>query len=276
MGCIHQRQRERRNGAGMASWNGISVPPLVGGGFPLAALQLCSVYYVGALAVHALIPHFARTITPVSKAEARRTHRAPADLRRQILRESFLSLGPIAVKAGVFCAVELIGTRGWGLLYDGPLLRAGASVPAKALAVAGTVLALDFLHDTWFYFTHLLMHKNRWLLANVHHLHHQSHVPTPFSGYSLHVVEAMIVFLDEILVCFLFPIHVNVHRLYHLYTTLIHIGGHASYELHPLVPSLEQLLYVAWRGDSVSRELNTVLVSGTPREDSRMQDEIPG
>ena len=86
----------------------------------------------------------------------------------------------------------------------------------------------------------------------------------------------MLVFLDEILVCFLFPIHVNVHRLYHLYTTLIHIGGHASYELHPLVPSLEQLLYVAWRGDSVSRELNTVLVSGTPREDSRMQDEIPG
>ena len=95
----------------MASWNGISVPPLVGGGFPIAALQLCSVYYVGALAVHALIPHFARTITPVSKAEARRTHRAPADLRRQILRESFLSLGPIAVKAGVFCAVELIVVR---------------------------------------------------------------------------------------------------------------------------------------------------------------------
>ena len=31
-------------------------------------------------------------------------------------------------------------------------------------------------------------------------------------------------FANEILVCFLFPIHIGVHRVYHLFTTVIHNG----------------------------------------------------
>ena len=52
----------------------------------------------------------------------------------------------------------------------------------------------------------------------------RSKVPTAFTGYSFHVVEAAIVFANEILVCFLFPIHIGVHRVYHLFTTVIHNG----------------------------------------------------
>ena len=37
-------------------------------------------------------------------------------------------------------------------------------------------------------------------------------VPTAFTGYSFHVVEAVIVFFNEILVCFFLPIHARVHR----------------------------------------------------------------
>lgn len=240
------------------------LPPLVGGGFPIAALQLCSVYYVGALAVHLLIPWCVETVTPVArnarKPSTPQQRKAPAAASPgQILRECLMSLGPIAVKASVFCTVDAIHERGLGLLYDGALAPPGTSLLTQALIVGATVIALDLLHDTWFYFTHLLMHKNRWLLVNVHSLHHRSRVPTPFSGYSLHVIEAVIVFFDEIIVCFVLPIHVKLHRLYHLYTTLIHIGGHASYELHPLVPSLEQALWIAFNGDAVSRVLNTVL-----------------
>ncbi len=49
-------------------------------------------------------------------------------------------------------------------------------------------------------------------------------MPTAFTGYSFHVVEAAIVFANEVLVCFLFPIHIGVHRVYHLFTTVIHNG----------------------------------------------------
>lgn len=54
-------------------------------------------------------------------------------------------------------------------------------------------------------------------------------MPTPFTGYSFHVVEALIVFANEVLVCFLFPIHMGLHRWYHmLTTTLIHMGTAAE------------------------------------------------
>jgi hypothetical protein len=38
------------------------------------------------------------------------------------------------------------------------------------------------------------------------------------------VAEAALVFANEILVCSLFPLHIGVHRVYHLLTTVIHQG----------------------------------------------------
>jgi hypothetical protein len=48
--------------------------------------------------------------------------------------------------------------------------------------------------------------------------------PSPFTGYAFHVGEAALVFANEVLVCFLLPLHVGLHRTYHLATTAIHEG----------------------------------------------------
>jgi len=53
----------------------------------------------------------------------------------------------------------------------------------------------------------------------------RSTAPSAFTGYAFHVVEALIVFANEIIVCFLFPLHMGLHRLYHILTTVIHEGG---------------------------------------------------
>lgn len=53
-------------------------------------------------------------------------------------------------------------------------------------------------------------------------------MPSPFTGYSFHVVEALIVFGNEVIVCFLFPIHMGLHRIYHIATTIIHEGEQRS------------------------------------------------
>ena len=105
-----------------------------------------------------------------------------------------------------------------------------------------TVAALDLLHDAWFYWTHRWMHSWKPLYRRVHSLHHESTVPTAFTGYAFHPVEGVIVFLNEILVTFLFPIHSGLHRCYHLWTTVIHNGGHAGYEIAPFIPSLAAIL----------------------------------
>jgi hypothetical protein len=59
--------------------------------------------------------------------------------------------------------------------------------------------------------------------------HLRSTVPTAFAGYSFHAAEAALVFANEIIVVFLFPIHAGLHRAYHLFTTLIHLGECVSH-----------------------------------------------
>jgi hypothetical protein len=56
----------------------------------------------------------------------------------------------------------------------------------------------------------------------------RSSAPTAFTGYSFHVLEAAIVFANEILMCFVLPLHLGLHRVYHLCTTLIHQGAPPS------------------------------------------------
>lgn len=56
----------------------------------------------------------------------------------------------------------------------------------------------------------------------------RSTAPSAFTGYAFHVVEALIVFANEVLVCWLFPIHMGLHRIYHIATTVIHEGAAAQ------------------------------------------------
>ncbi|GFH29332.1 fatty acid hydroxylase domain-containing protein, partial [Haematococcus lacustris] len=86
-----------------------------------------------------------------------------------------------------------------------------------------------------------------------------STVPSAFTGYSFHVLEAALVFANEVLVVWLLPLHLGLHRLYHLVTTIVHLGGHAGYEMAPFIPTLEGLVLLALRGwRAHSPELNTV------------------
>lgn len=98
------------------------------------------------------------------------------------------------------------------------------------------------------------------LYRHVHYLHHRSTVPTAFTGYSFHVAEAVLVFANELLICYLFPVHIGLHRVYHLFTTVIHNGGHAGYEIAPFIPSVEALLGLLILGGSsvLGGGLNTV------------------
>jgi Delta7-sterol 5-desaturase len=71
----------------------------------------------------------------------------------------------------------------------------------------------------------------------------RSTVPTAFAGYSFHAAEAALVFANEIIVIFLFPIHAGLHRAYHLFTTLIHLGTTASHSslqglMHTHIPAV--------------------------------------
>lgn len=217
--------------------------PLYGGGFWPAFTQLALLYYsVGAL-LHWVVP----SLLPVHGIQV--SQRKPG----AVARDALYSLGPLAVKACVWVSVEQLHLRGWSRTYTGPLTSW-----QEVLYCCAACAALDFLHDAWFYWTHRLLHCPA-LYRHVHYIHHKSTVPSAFTGYSFHVLEAALVFANEVLVVWLLPLHLGLHRLYHLVTTIVHLGGHAGYEMAPFIPTLEGLVLLALRGwRSHSPELNTV------------------
>ena len=77
--------------------------------------------------------------------------------------------------------VEILHRKGYGVLTDEPLLSA-LSTPWGITCVMAMVISLDLFHDTWFYFAHRLLHRP-YLMKRVHYMHHQSKVPSAFSGY---------------------------------------------------------------------------------------------
>eukprot|EP01025_Chloroclados_australasicus_P053070 TRINITY_DN6208_c1_g3_i1.p1 TRINITY_DN6208_c1_g3~~TRINITY_DN6208_c1_g3_i1.p1 ORF type:complete len:319 (-),score=15.95 TRINITY_DN6208_c1_g3_i1:391-1299(-) len=215
---------------------------IVGGGFGLAFTQLFLFYYVFGIFLHFVLPRLLE-VKSVQKIGRQ---------KNQIMREALTSLGPIGVKAAVWTVVEKLHNAGFGLTYLG-----STNTFSDWSYILLTIITLDYLHDTWFYWTHRLLHLG-WMYKHVHHVHHQSTSPTAFTGYSFHVLEAVIVFANEIIVCFLFPIHLKVHRIYHIWTTCIHMGGHCGFEMAPFSPSVEQVLGYFVYGLKANPWVNTV------------------
>uniref|UniRef100_A0A7S3VH27 Fatty acid hydroxylase domain-containing protein n=1 Tax=Dunaliella tertiolecta TaxID=3047 RepID=A0A7S3VH27_DUNTE len=219
--------------------------PLYGGGFVPAFAQLFVFYYVVGALLHWGIP----LLFPVQSVQPQpRAHGSVA-------RDAFYSLGPMAVKAAIWVIVEEMHARGWNLLYTSPI-----NTLPHVLYCSLVVGLLDYLHDSWFYWTHRMLHWGP-LYKHIHYIHHKSKVPSAFTGYSFHVIEALIVFANEVFVTMLFPMPASVHRVYHLVTTAIHEGGHAGYEIAPFIPTIEGLLLLIFKGTKDSNRgqaLNTV------------------
>jgi len=65
---------------------------------------------------------------------------------------------------------------------------------------------LVFLHDAYFYFTHRLMHWEKFY-KKVHYLHHRFKAPTPFAALAFHPLEAVVDGFFAPVVILLLPLH---------------------------------------------------------------------
>lgn len=140
-----------------------------------AAFGQCLVVYYGmALVLHLLIPLTVETRN-VQKAKQKTS---------DTIRDASRSLLPVAIKSLTLFAAEWMHYKGYGVMNNAKLLDV-VSDPSRLMEVACMVMMLDLFHDTWFYFTHRLLHS-RWMMKNVHYMHHQSTNPSAFTGYSFH------------------------------------------------------------------------------------------
>ena len=89
-----------------------------------------------------------------------------------------------------------------------------------------------FMHDTYFYWMHRLMH-NKVLFKWFHLVHHRSTNPSPWAAYAFHPLEAVIE--AGILVIFLFtlPMHRTNFVVFFLFMIIYNVYGHLGWELYP-------------------------------------------
>ena len=87
-----------------------------------------------------------------------------------------------------------------------------------------------FLHDTWFYWTHRLMHR-RALFPIFHKVHHDSRPPTAWAAMSFHWTESVTgAVLIPALALFI-PIHIGALGLVLLVMTIFGTTNHLGWEI---------------------------------------------
>ena len=95
-----------------------------------------------------------------------------------------------------------------------------------------SIVVMIVLHDTYFYWTHRLIHHPR-IFKIVHRVHHLSQNPSPWASYSFHPFEAMISVGYIFIIILLFPAH-PLALLSALGAMFIfNLLGHLGYEFFP-------------------------------------------
>ncbi len=89
-----------------------------------------------------------------------------------------------------------------------------------------------FIHDTYFYWAHRLMHHPK-LFKYFHLVHHKSTNPSPWAAYSFHPLEAFVEVGVYVLFLFIMPIHVYHLIFFFLFMIIYNVYGHLGYELYP-------------------------------------------
>jgi lathosterol oxidase len=89
-----------------------------------------------------------------------------------------------------------------------------------------------FIHDTFFYWTHRLMHWPS-IFPVMHKVHHESRQPTPWAAFSFHPYESILGAMILPVLVFLIPIHVGAILFILTLMTIVSVTNHSGYEILP-------------------------------------------
>ncbi len=143
----------------------------------------------------------------------------------EIRREMLYSACSVVIFAAVGVLTFVLGKEGWTQMY-----RRTDQYPAAWFWLS--IVCAIFIHDTWFYWTHRLMHHRK-LFRFFHRTHHLSHNPSPWAAYAFDPAEAVVQALIFPLVLLLIPMHVAAFGLFMVWQISFNIIGHTGFEIYP-------------------------------------------
>lgn len=158
---------------------------------------------------------------------------------RHLRREILFSLASMGVFALIGVALTAATLAGWTQIY----LAVGEH---GWFYWGASIAALLVLHDTYFYWTHRLMH-HRLLFRHFHRLHHRSHNPSPWAAYAFAPSEAVVEGLFLTIASFVLPLHPGAIMLFILHQIFRNALGHSGFEIFP----------ASWQRHPVVKWINT-------------------
>lgn len=145
--------------------------------------------------------------------------------KNQISSEVLYSL-MTAIIFGLFgFLIYWMSSNGWTQIYRDP-----STFGYGYLFLSFVIMVL--FHDAYFYWTHKLMH-HRLLFKWAHHVHHQSHNPTPWAAFAFHPLEAVVEFGVLPIAVLLFPMNLWVILAWSLWMISWNVIGHLGFEMFP-------------------------------------------
>jgi len=140
--------------------------------------------------------------------------------------------GEIAWSLMSLCIFVLVSIFLYFMYYEGyTKIYLDVSTYGWAYFVFSIVLMI-LLHDTYFYWTHRLLHVD-FLYGRFHSIHHRYTNPSPWSSFAFHPVEAVLEVGIVILIVLIMPAHPLAVSLFLFYMTSLNVMGHSGFELFP-------------------------------------------
>jgi sterol desaturase/sphingolipid hydroxylase (fatty acid hydroxylase superfamily) len=97
---------------------------------------------------------------------------------------------------------------------------------------AASLPVMILMHDTYFYWTHRLMHHRR-LYRLFHHTHHLSSSPTPWAAYAFSPLEAFVQASIAPVIIFTVPVHPTAFSIFMIWQIAFNVMGHCGHEIWP-------------------------------------------
>jgi sterol desaturase/sphingolipid hydroxylase (fatty acid hydroxylase superfamily) len=145
---------------------------------------------------------------------------------KQIGREFFNSIRSICVYNAIQLGMRLV------VLAFGFIMTMGNTLPLWWVILSYPLVMIG--HETYFYWTHRLMHHPK-LFRLVHWEHHKSVGPTVFSAHSFSVIEAMVDGFYPILYVLIFPTTFPVLIFFQFAQILHDVAIHSGVDIFPRV-----------------------------------------
>ncbi|MFV8224785.1 sterol desaturase family protein [Christiangramia aquimixticola] len=95
-----------------------------------------------------------------------------------------------------------------------------------------SLLLILLIHETYYYWIHRWMHLPA-IYKYVHKVHHDSLTPTPWTAFSFHPWEALIMAIIIPAVLIFLPVHLYVIMFYLILMTISSVVNHLDIEIYP-------------------------------------------